>query len=348
MVSMRVLITGGAGYIGSHTAKALARVGIEPVVYDNLSAGHRWAVKWGPLVEADLSDRLALRRTIQQYDITAAIHLAAHAYVGESIFEPRRYFENNVTNTLNLLDAFLDTGVGRVVFSSSCAVYGIPNAIPIREDHLKLPISPYGESKLFIERVLEWYGGAYDFRWAALRYFNAAGADPEQELGEFHDPETHLLPLVIEAAIGKRECIELFGADYPTADGTAIRDYIHVSDIAEAHVIALQKLFSGAESFSTNIGTGRGFSGREIVAAVEGVVGAKINVKLSPRRAGDPPVLVADPTRAESLLQWRPRHSSLENIVNTACRWHSRTFASSTLGSALQVPPAGLVASSAD
>jgi UDP-arabinose 4-epimerase len=342
---MRVLITGGAGYIGSHTAKALARAGILPVVYDNLSAGHRWAVKWGPLVEADLPDHLALRQTIQQYDITAAIHFAAHAYVGQSMSEPRRYFHNNVSNTFNLLDALLDAGVGRVVFSSSCAVYGIPKAIPIREDELKSPINSYGESKLFIERVLDWYGRAYDFRWAALRYFNAAGADPEQELGECHDPETHLLPLVIEAAMGKRGCIDLFGVDYPTADGTAVRDYIHVSDLAEAHVIALQKLVSGAESFSANLGTGRGISAREIVAAVEAVAGAKVSVKAAPRRPGDPPVLVADPTRAESILQWRPRLSSLENIVTTAWRWHHRSLPSATAGSDPQVSAVDLAAS---
>jgi UDP-arabinose 4-epimerase len=344
MVSMRVLITGGAGYIGSHTAKALARAGIEPIVYDNLSGGHRWAVKWGPLVEADLSDRITLKRTIQQYGITAALHFAAYAYVGQSMLEPRRYFQNNVINTFNLLDAFLEIGGGHIVFSSSCAVYGEPNAIPIGEDHFKLPISPYGESKLFIERVLESYGRAYDLRWAALRYFNAAGADPEQELGELHDPETHLLPLVIEAAMGKRDGVELFGVDYPTADGTAVRDYIHVSDLADAHVIALQKLLSGAESFSVNLGTGCGISGRQIVAAVERVVGTKVNVKPALRRPGDPPVLVADPTRAQSFLQWRPRHSSLENIVTTACRWHRHKFQSAAVGSSLQVPAVGLVA----
>src|SRR6202048_765098 len=320
---MRVLITGGAGYIGSHTAKALARVGIEPVIYDNLSTGHRWAVKWGPLVEADLCDYQALKETIEQYDITAAIHFAAHAYVGESVREPRKYFQNNVTNTLNLLDALLDAGVDRVVFSSSCAVYGIPHSTkPISEDNPKLPVNPYGESKLFIERVLDWYGRAYGLRWAALRYFNAAGADPDGELGEVHDPETHLLPLVIDAAMGKLSFVEVFGVDYPTADGTCIRDYIHVSDLAEAHVLALQQLLSGSESFAVNLGTGRGASVREIVAAVERVVGVKVEVRQASRRPGDPPVLVADPARAENLLHWRPKLSSLQNIVSTAWDWH--------------------------
>ena len=334
---MKVLITGGAGYIGSHTAKALAKAGFQPVVYDNLSAGHRWAVKWGPLVEADLSDGSALRRTIERYDIAAAIHCAAHAYVGQSMFAPRRYFRNNVTNTLNLLDALLDGGAGRVVFSSSCAVYGVPKSIPIREDELKLPINPYGESKLFIERVLDWYGRAYDFRWAALRYFNAAGADPEGEIGELHDPETHLLPLIIEATMGKRPHVDLFGVDYPTADGTAIRDYIHVSDLAEAHVLALRKLLSGGDSFATNLGTGRGISVREMIVAVENVAGARVSVKTAARRPGDPPMLVGDPNRAENLLQWRPKLSSIESIVTSAWRWHNGFLQSVSAGSDLQV-----------
>ena len=320
---MRVLITGGAGYIGSHTARALSRAGFEPVVLDNLSTGHRWAVKWGPLVESDLSDRAALKSVIRQYDIAAAIHFAAHAYVGQSMRQPHRYFQNNVKNTLNLLDILLETGVTRVVFSSSCAVYGVPETIPIPEDHPKLPISPYGESKLFIERALYWYGRAYGLRWIALRYFNAAGADVSGELGELHIPETHLFPLVIEAAMGRRSSVEVFGTDYPTADGTAIRDYIHVSDLAEAHVLALQHLFSSRESFAVNLGTGAGVSVREILAAVERISGVSIDARSAPRRPGDPPVLVAHPARAQTLLGWRPRFSSLENIVKTAWRWHS-------------------------
>jgi len=342
---MRVLVTGGAGYIGSHTAKALARVGIEPVVYDNLSTGHRWATKWGPIVEADLCDCQALKQTLEQYDITAAIHFAAHAYVGESVLEPRKYFQNNVTNSLNLLNALLDAGVHNIVFSSSCAVYGIPNSIPISEDHPKLPVNPYGDSKLFIERVLDWYGRAYGLRWAALRYFNAAGADPDGELGEDHDPETHLMPRIIEAAMGKCARIEMYGVDYATTDGTCVRDYIHVSDLAEAHVLALQHLLSENESFAVNLGSGRGATVREVIAAVERVVGAKVNVNPAPRRPGDPPVLVADPSRAESLLHWHPRFSSLEKIVTTACRWHHRTFPSATAGSDLQTSTVGLGAS---
>ncbi|SRR6266478_9101409 len=322
---MRVLITGGAGYIGSHTAKALWLAGFEPVVYDNLSTGHRWAVKWGPLVEADISDCSALKHAIRQYDITAAIHFAAHAYVGESMHEPRRYFQNNVIGTLNLLEALLDAAVRRFVFSSSCAVYGIPNVIPIPEDHPKLPVNPYGESKLFIERALDWYGRAYDFRWAALRYFNAAGADSSGELGEVHNPETHLLPIVIETAMGKRGSFEMYGVDYPTTDGTAIRDYVHVSDLAEAHVLALQHLLSNSESFAVNLGTGHGVSVREVIAAVQRIAGVSIDARPAPRRPGDPAVLVACPARADALLRWRPKFSALDRIVSTA--WHWRNLA---------------------
>ena len=321
---MSILITGGAGYIGSHTAKSLSRAGFEPVVYDNLSAGHRWAVKWGPLIEADLSNKLALKQALKAHNVTAAIHFAAFACVGESVADPRRYFENNVSNTLSLLHALLDAGVATIVFSSSCAVYGEPQSLPISESHLKLPVNPYGESKLFIERVLEWYGRAYGMRWAALRYFNAAGADPDGELGEAHTPESHLLPSILLSALGRREVVEIFGADYPTPDGTAIRDYVHVSDLAEAHVSTLQHLISGGESFCANLGTGRGASVREVISAVERVSGKVMPSKAAPRRAGDPAVLIADPAFVEKILGWRAKHSSLENIVRTAWNWHRR------------------------
>lgn len=322
---MSILISGGAGYIGSHTAKSLSRSGFEPVVYDNLSTGHRWAVKWGPLVEADLSDQASLKQTLKQYNVTAAIHFAAHAYVGESVREPRRYFENNVTNTLHLVHALLDAGVNHIVFSSSCAVYGEPQSFPISESHSKLPVNPYGESKLFIERVLDWYGRAYGLRWAALRYFNAAGADPDGELGEVHNPETHLVPRLIEAALGRLESVEIYGADYSTDDGTAVRDYVHVLDLAEAHVATLQYLLSGGKSFSANLGTGRGASVREVITAVERVSRTRIKTKLALRRPGDPPVLIADSTNAEKLLDWRPRLSSLDDIVSSAWDWHRHT-----------------------
>jgi UDP-glucose-4-epimerase GalE len=320
-----ILVTGGAGYIGSQTAKSLSRAGFEPVVYDNLSMGNRWAVQWGPLVEADLCDHRSLRETLKKYNVTAAIHFAAHAYVGESVRDPRRYFENNVINTLHFVHALLDAGVNYVVFSSSCAVYGVPDSFPISESHSKLPVNPYGDSKLFIERVLDWYGHAYGLRWAALRYFNAAGADPSGDLGEVHNPETHLIPRLIEAALGRLKSVEIYGVDYPTEDGTAIRDYVHVIDLAEAHVAALQHLVSGGESFSANLGTGHGVSVREVITAVEHVSRTTINAKTAPRRAGDPPVLIADPTMAQRILGWQPKRSSLDDIVNSAWDWHLRT-----------------------
>ena len=320
---MRVLVTGGAGYIGSHTAKALARVGFEPVVFDNLSTGHRWAVKWGPLVEADLANKTAIEEALRTYRVEAVIHFAANAYVGESMQNPRKYFRNNVVNTLNLLEAMQDVGVQHIVFSSTCATYGIPERLPIPEDHPQRPVNPYGESKLFVERVLHWYGEIYGFRWVALRYFNAAGADPEGDLGELHDPETHLIPLVIQAALGQRPYVEIYGTDYPTPDGTAVRDYIHVTDLAEAHVLALRYLLEGGESTALNLGTGQGHSVREVIAAVERVGGREVSVREGPRRPGDPPVLVADATKANAVLGWRPKYGGLDGIVATAWRWHA-------------------------
>ena len=330
---MSILITGGAGYIGSQTAKSLSRAGFEPVAYDNLSTGNRWAIQWGPLVEADLCDHRALREALKKYNVTSAIHFAAHAYVGESVREPRRYFENNVVNTLHFLHALLDAGIHHVVFSSSCAVYGVPERIPIGESHPKLPVNPYGDSKLFIERVLDWYGSAYGLRWAALRYFNAAGADSSGDLGEVHNPETHLVPRLIEATLGRLKSVEIYGVDYPTEDGTAVRDYVHVQDLAEAHVAALQYLLSGGESFSANLGTGHGVSVREAITAVERVSGVAIDAKTAPRREGDPPVLIADPTSAERILGWRPRFSSLDNIVKSAWDWHRRLPSLGYIGS---------------
>lgn len=318
---MRVLVTGGAGYIGSHTCKALYQAGFEPVVFDNLSTGHRWAVRWGPVVKADLSNRSAIVSALQEYRVEAVIHFAASAYVGESIQNPRKYFNNNVVNTLNLLEAMLDAGVRYIVFSSSCATYGIPEHIPISEDHPQRPVSPYGESKLFVERALRWYGEAYGLRWVALRYFNAAGADPEGELGEVHNPETHLIPLAIQAALGRRPYLEIYGTDYPTPDGTAIRDYVHVTDLAKAHVLALTYLLNGGESTALNLGTGRGHSVREVVGAVERVSCRRVLVREGPRRPGDPPALVAEATRAKAVLGWEPGFRSLDAIVETAWHW---------------------------
>jgi UDP-arabinose 4-epimerase len=318
-----VLVTGGAGYIGSHTCKALAAAGYSPVALDNLVHGHRWAVRWGPFEQADLADREAIERVLRRHDIGAVIHFAAYAYVGESMADPGRYFRNNVAHTLNLLEVMRAVGVGRIVFSSTCATYGVPEAVPIAEDQRQLPVNPYGESKLFIERALYWHGAAHGLRWTALRYFNAAGADPDGEIGEDHDPETHLIPLAIETALGRRRELQVLGTDYPTPDGTAVRDYVHVTDLADAHVRALRHLEGAGPSGALNLGTGRGHSVREVIAMVERVSGRRINARNAPRRAGDPPVLVAAPGRARELLGWEPRWSSLETIVQTGYRWHS-------------------------
>lgn len=319
-----VLVTGGAGYIGSHACKALAAAGHVPVAYDNLAAGHRWAVRWGPLVEADVGDAAALRRALREHAIDAVMHFAGFAYVGESMVDPGRYFRGNVCNTLSLLDAMVQGGVRRIVFSSTCATYGIPAEMPIREEQQQAPANPYGESKYLIERVLRWYGEIHGLRFAALRYFNAAGADPGGEIGEEHVPETHLIPLALEAARGLRPYLEIHGTDYPTADGTAVRDYVHVTDLAEAHVTSLDRLADGAASFAVNLGTGRGHSVREIVAAVERTCGHRVPVREGPRRPGDPPVLIAACGRARTLLDWRPRYSDIDTIVATAWRWSSR------------------------
>ena len=317
---MSILIVGGAGYIGSQTAKAVAQAGHQPVVFDNLVYGHKWAVKWGPLIEGDLADGALVRRVLAEHKVTAVIHFAAYAYVGESVTNPRKYFHNNVVNTLNLLDAMVDGGVRDIVFSSTCAVYGEPQRVPISEDNRREPVNPYGDTKLAVEKILHWYGGAYNLRYAALRYFNAAGADPDGELGEDHDPETHLIPLAIEAALAGRE-LSIFGTDYPTPDGTAIRDYIHVADLAQAHLLALNTLGAGTTKLQLNLGTGRGHSVKEVVAAVERVSGRKVPAQLVARRAGDPPELVADARQAATALGWKPRYAALDTIVEHAFRW---------------------------
>ncbi len=320
---MRILVTGGAGYVGSHTTKVLAHSGFQPVVLDNLEAGHRWAVRWGPLVVGDLANTSLLQELLQEYRVEAVIHFAAHAYVSESVANPQKYFRNNVANTLNLLEAMLDSGVRHIVFSSSCASYGLPESVPIREDHPQCPVNPYGESKLFVERVLDWFGQAYGLSWLSLRYFNAAAADPEGEIGEEHELETHLIPLVIQAALGQRPFVEIYGTDYPTPDGTAIRDYVHVTDLAEAHVRGLRYLANGGSSMALNLGTGKGHSVREVIQAVERVSGRHFPVWETGRRPGDPPALVADASRAAQVLGWRPRYPELDSLVEHAWRWHA-------------------------
>ena len=320
---MRVLVTGGAGYIGSHTAKALSKDGIDPVVFDNLSRGHAEAVKWGPLVNGDLCEPQSIRRALSDYRIEAVIHFAAYAYVGESVQEPRKYFENNVANSLHLLDAMLDAGVKRIVFSSTCATYGLPERLPIREDHPQRPVNPYGEAKLFVERAMQWYERAYGLQWVALRYFNAAGADLDGEIGEVHSPETHLIPLAAQAALGGAP-LRIFGTDYPTRDGTAIRDYIHVSDLADAHVKALHYLEAEGKSAAFNLGTGRGYSVREVVNAVSRISRRSVPLVEAARRAGDPPELVADASVANAALDWQCRNSDLDTICETALNWQRR------------------------
>ncbi len=322
-MSQSILVTGGAGYVGSHACKALAAAGYRPVVYDNLSRGHREAVRWGPLVHGDLHDKARLAAAFASHRITAVMHFAAFAYVGESMADPASYYENNVGGTLALLAAMRGAGVDRIVFSSTCAVYGVPESVPIRESAGKVPLNPYGESKLAIERMLHWYGAAYGLRYAALRYFNAAGADPDGEIGEDHNPETHLIPRVLRAALGTGEPVEVYGTDYPTPDGTAVRDYIHVGDLADAHVRALAHLTAG-DSVALNLGTGRGASVSEVIAAVERLSGRKVPHRAAARRPGDPPELVADPALAGALLGWRPSRSDLDTIIRTALAWETR------------------------
>jgi UDP-arabinose 4-epimerase len=331
-MSLMTLVTGGAGYIGSHTCKALAAAGHTPVVLDNLSTGHRWAVKWGPLVVADIADRSRVKSAVKEFGIGAVIHFAAHAYVGESVRQPQKYFDNNVTKTLALLDTLLEAGISKVVLSSSCATYGVPQKLPISEGDAQQPINPYGESKLFVEKVLYWYEVAYGIRHMNLRYFNAAGADPDGEIGEDHDPETHLIPLVIAAAQGVNPTFEIFGTDYDTADGTAVRDYVHVCDLARAHVNALDYLVAGGHSASVNLGTGCGHSIREVISAVETISGRAVPVVEGPRRPGDPATLIANPQFGQIVLSWTPDKSDLQTLVRTAWHWHQSRLIGLALG----------------
>lgn len=328
---MRVLVTGGAGYIGSHACKALAEAGAMPIVYDNLVFGHEWAVKWGPLERGDIQDRDRLDAVIRQYRPDAVMHFAAYAYVGESVTDPGKYYRNNVAGTLTLLEVMRDNEIADIVFSSSCATYGIPQALPITEATSQFPINPYGRSKLMVEQMLPDFSRAHSIGWTALRYFNAAGADPESGIGECHSPETHLIPLVLDAAYGLREAVTICGTDYHTPDGTCIRDYVHVSDLADAHVKALAALKAGGPSGAFNLGTNRGHSVRAIIEAVEQATGQKVPVIEGPRREGDPAVLVADAERARTELGWTPQHSGLSRIIETAAEWHRRTNPAETV-----------------
>jgi UDP-arabinose 4-epimerase len=326
-----VLVTGGAGYIGSHACKALSRAGYLPVTFDNLVHGHEWAVKWGPLERGDILDRPRLDAAIAKHSPGAILHFAAFAYVGESSIDPGKYYRNNVTGSLNLLEAARDAGIANFVLSSTCATYGAPVRLPITEDTPQRPINPYGASKLMAERMLADFGAAHGLRYIVLRYFNAAGADPDCEIGEDHDPETHLIPFVLDAASGRRPHITVFGTDYDTADGTCVRDYIHVSDLASAHIMALQALERGTPSDAYNLGNGRGFSVLEVIRAVERATGIEVPIQRGPRRAGDPAALISDATKARTVLGWQPQMTDLDAIVRTARAWHQRARSSDAL-----------------
>jgi UDP-glucose-4-epimerase GalE len=316
----RVLVTGGAGYIGSHTCKGLAAAGYEPVVFDNLAAGHRQAVRFGDLVEGDIADTAAVRAAIRRYGIQAVMHFAAFLDVGESVREPARYYRNNVGGAVSVLDAMAAESVSLFVFSSTCATYGEPIETPIVETHPQQPVNSYGETKLAIERALPHFERAHGLRSISLRYFNAAGADPDGELGEDHTPEIHLIPRALEAASGGPG-LEVFGDDYPTPDGTCLRDYVHVTDLADAHVKALEALAETGRSGAYNLGTGRPHSVRDVIGAVERVTGCRVPWTLAPRRSGDPAVLYAAPQKAQSELHWKPSYPDLEVIVRTAWDW---------------------------
>ena len=325
-MNKRILVTGGAGYIGSHACKALHAAGFEPVVFDNLIYGHPWAVKWGRLIRGDLADPQQIGAALDEVKPSAVMHFAAYAYVGESVTNPAKYYRNNVVGSLNLLDAMRKRSVDRVVFSSTCASYGVPDTSPIDERHPQNPINPYGRSKLMIEQAMADYSAAYNLRCTALRYFNAAGADPTGEIGEDHEPETHLIPLVLMAAAGIRDDITVFGRDYDTDDGTCVRDYVHVTDLADAHVLALQALNEGAGMSVYNLGNGTGFSVQQVIESCRRVTGRTIKVVDGPRRAGDPPRLVGDASKIINDLKWAPRYADLDTIVETAWNWTRRHF----------------------
>jgi UDP-glucose-4-epimerase GalE len=316
-----ILVVGGAGYIGSHMCKYLDEKGLRPVVLDNLVYGHREAARWGRFYEGDMTDAPLLERIFSENQIAAVMHFAAFCYVGESVQDPAKYYENNVVATLRLLAFMRGRGVENFIFSSSCATYGEPVEIPMRESHPQQPINPYGRTKLMVEQALRDYRTAYGLRSVCLRYFNAAGADPDGELGEDHDPETHLIPLVLKTALGQRDAIQVFGDDYPTEDGTCVRDYIHVRDLAQAHYLALEKLFDGAEGGEYNLGNGNGFSVKEVIETGRQITGRPIPERIGPRRPGDPAALVGSAEKAVRELGWQPEYSDLTSMMETAWKW---------------------------
>jgi len=316
-----VLVTGGAGYVGSHACKALAAAGFTPVTIDNLARGFRSAVRWGPLLEIDLLDRDGLAKAVTQLKPLAVLHFAAYAYVGESVDKPLFYYRNNVAGTLNLLDAMAKAEVRRLIFSSTCATYGVPHSLPLTENHPQQPVNPYGASKLMAERIIADSCTASGLRAVMLRYFNAAGADPDGEIGENHNPETHLIPLVLDAILGRAPPVSINGVNHETDDGTCVRDYIHVSDLADAHVLALRYLLAGGTTSALNLGTGTGFSVRQVIETAEQVTGRQVPFRSGPPRPGDPPILVADPSRVCDVLGWRPKRNALEMQIADAWSW---------------------------
>jgi UDP-glucose 4-epimerase len=320
-----ILIVGGAGYIGSHMNKLLSRNGYGTVVFDNLVYGNRDFVRWGEFVLGDLADTNQIKLCFRKFPIDSVMHFSAFAYVGESVTDPAKYYRNNVLNTINLLDVMREFGVRHFIFSSSCATYGIPREIPITESHHQNPINPYGRSKLMVEEILKDYDKAYGIKHVNLRYFNAAGADPDGDIGERHHPETHLIPLTIYAALGMNKDVRIFGTDYATGDGTCIRDYIHVMDLADAHIRAIDHLKTTGQSDSFNLGNGGGYSVREIIETVRKASKRDFKVVEAERREGDPPVLIGSSKKATEILGWRPQYADIQTIVETAYKWHSKT-----------------------
>ncbi len=317
-----IMVAGGAGYIGSHMCLYLQDKGYTPLVFDNLSEGHKEAI-FGEFIQGDLSDSNLLKEVFNKYDIRAVMHFAAHCYVGVSVTDPQKYYENNFFNTYNLVNAMRECNINKFIFSSTCATYGNPEFLPLTENHPQNPINPYGNTKLCVEKMLFDYSKAYNFKSVLLRYFNASGADPLARTGENHEPETHLIPNVLDAALGLKE-LKIFGDDYPTPDGTCIRDYIHVNDLAQAHYLALENLLNGAETDFFNLGTGDGYSNMQIIKAVEKVTNKKVDYQIVPKREGDPPSLVGSNKKAKDILGWKPEYNTIENIIETAWNWHKK------------------------
>lgn len=319
---MNILVVGGAGYIGSHMCKYLSQNNYTPVVLDNLIYGHKEAVKWGPLYAGAMEDKSLLNRIFAEHEIAAVMHFAAFAYVGESVTAPDKYYRNNVASTLSLLEAMQENDISRFIFSSTCATYGEPTEIPMSENHPQVPINPYGRTKLMVEQILDDFDVAFGLKSVILRYFNAAGADPDGEIGEDHNPETHLIPLVLQVAAGQRESIQIFGDDYPTKDGTCIRDYIHINDLAQAHLLALNKLMDGFPGGKYNLGNGDGYSVTQVIESARRITGRPIPAKVVERRAGDPAVLIGSSKKASEKLNWQPQFADLDAIIETAWKWH--------------------------